>query len=129
MVDVKKRILIAEDEDSIATSLEFLMRNGGYETRVSRDGIDALACAATFLPHLVLLDVMLPGKSGFEVCQSIRADPLLRATWVVMLTAKGGKNATARGLDCGADEYVVKPFSTRELLARVHELLAREKRQ
>ena len=121
-----KRVLIAEDEDSIAASLEFLMSNGGFETRVARDGVTALSIAATFRPHLVLLDVMLPGKSGFEVCQSMRADPLLHATWVVMLTAQGGKTSAARALDCGADEYVVKPFSTRELLRRVRELLARD---
>ena len=121
-----KRVLIAEDEDSIAASLEFLMSNGGFETRVARDGVTALSIAATFRPHLVLLDVMLPGKSCFEVCQSMRADPLLHAIWVVMLTAQGGKTSAARALDCGADEYVVKPFSTRELLRRVRELLARD---
>ena len=121
-----KRVLIAEDEDSIATSLEFLMRNDGFETRVARDGVTALTDASMFRPHLVLLDVMLPGKSGFEVCQSMRADPLLQATWVVMLTAKGGKSAESRALECGADEYIVKPFSTRELLRRVRELLARD---
>jgi DNA-binding response OmpR family regulator len=121
---MSKRVLIAEDEDSIVASLEFLMKNGGFETCVARTGIDALAIAATFRPDLVLLDVMLPGKNGLDVCRALRADPGLRSTRVVMLTAKGGRNDAARGIDCGADDYVVKPFSTRELLARVHALLA-----
>lgn len=121
---MNRRVLIAEDEDSIIASLEFLMKNGGFETQVVRDGNAALASATAFRPDLVLLDVMLPGMNGFDVCRALRADPLLRGVRVVMLTAKGGRNDVARGHDCGADEYVVKPFSTRDLMARVRSLLA-----
>jgi DNA-binding response OmpR family regulator len=120
---MSKRVLIAEDEESILASLEFLMRRGGYETRVARDGDEALACAAAFLPHLVLLDIMLPGRSGHEVCAGLRADPRLRATRVLMLTAKGGAKEAGRGLAAGADAYMTKPFSTQELVARVRALL------
>jgi len=117
------RVLIAEDEDSIATSLEFLMRRSGFETRIARDGVAALDCLGEFLPDLVLLDIMLPGRSGFDVCRAIRADPRLRATRVLMLTAKGQPAEIVRGTDAGADDYMTKPFSTHELVARVRALL------
>ena len=119
------RVLIAEDEESIVTSLEFLMRRCGYETRIARDGNAALASLAEFRPHVVLLDIMLPGRSGFEVCRAIRADAELGATRVLMLTAKGGAGEVAKGMDAGADDYMIKPFATRELVARVKSLLAR----
>jgi DNA-binding response OmpR family regulator len=119
------RILIAEDEESIIASLEFLMRRAGYETRVARDGDAALASAAQYAPQLVLLDIMLPGLSGFDVCERIRADPALRATRVMMLTARGASDDEARGRAAGADDYVTKPFSTHDLVARVRALLAR----
>jgi len=118
-----KRVLIAEDEESIVASLEFLMRRCGYETRVARDGDLAVGCLAEFKPDLVLLDIMLPGRSGFEVCRFIRSEASLRATRVLMLTAKGGASEAARGLSAGADEYMTKPFSTQELMARARALL------
>ena len=118
-----KRGLIAEDEESIVTSLEFLMRRCGYETRVARDGDIAMGCLAEFRPDLVLLDIMLPGRSGFEVCRRIRADAALTATRVLMLTAKGGAGEVAKGLDAGADDYMIKPFATKELVARARALL------
>jgi two-component system, OmpR family, alkaline phosphatase synthesis response regulator PhoP len=118
------RILIAEDEDSIVASLEFLMRHAGFETRVARDGDAAIASLAEFRPHLVLLDIMLPGRSGFEVCRFIRGEPSLAGTRVLMLTARGGMHDAQRGMDAGADEYMSKPFSTKDLVARVRQLLA-----
>ncbi len=118
-----KRILIAEDEESIIASLEFLMRHAGFQTRVARDGETALASLADFSPHLVLLDVMLPGRSGFEVCERIRATPALRATRVLMLTARGATSDETRGRAAGADEYMTKPFSTQDLVTRVRVLL------
>ena len=120
------RILIAEDEPSIVASLDFLMRHAGFETRIARDGVSAIAALGEFRPDLVLLDVMLPGRSGFDVCRAIRSDPATSRTRVVMLTARGGANDEARGMASGADEYVTKPFSTKELVRRVHELLRRE---
>ena len=118
-----KRVLIAEDEESIVASLEFLMRSCGYEIRVARDGEIALACLAAFRPDLVLLDIMLPGRSGFEICRSIRADARLQATRVLMLTAKGGGGEVAKGMAAGADDYMSKPFATKELVARARALL------
>ena len=117
------RILIAEDEDSIVASLEFLMRDAGFQTSVARDGDAAIAQLGEFRPHLVLLDIMLPGRSGFEVCRALRGDPALLGTRVLMLTARGATNDAARGLAAGADDYMSKPFSTKELVARVRALL------
>jgi DNA-binding response OmpR family regulator len=117
------RILIAEDEDSIVTSLDFLMRRCGFETRIARDGEAAIACLGQFMPDVVLLDIMLPGRSGFEVCGAIRADARLGGTRVMMLTARGGTGEAARGMAAGADDFMLKPFSTHELVARVRALL------
>jgi DNA-binding response OmpR family regulator len=118
-----KRVLIAEDEESIVASLDFLMRQCGFDTRVARDGQLAIASLAEFRPDLVLLDLMLPRASGLEVCRAIRADASLASTRVLMLTAKGGTSDRANGLDAGADDYLTKPFSTRELVARAKALL------
>jgi DNA-binding response OmpR family regulator len=118
-----RRVLIAEDEEAILASLEFVVRGAGHEARCARDGEEALAALAEWRPDLVLLDVMLPRASGLEVCAAIRADPRLAATRVLMLSARGASGDVARGLAAGADGYVVKPFSTRELAERVRMLL------
>jgi len=117
------RILIAEDEESIVASLEFLMRHAGFETLVARDGETAIALLRESRPDLVLLDIMLPGRNGFEVCRAIRDDPQMRGIRVLMLTARGGMHDAARGMDAGADDYMSKPFSTKDLVARVRALL------
>jgi two-component system alkaline phosphatase synthesis response regulator PhoP len=116
------RVLIADDEPNIVISLEFLMRQRGYETRVARDGDEALAEVESFRPDLVLLDVMLPRRNGFEVCQKLRADGWTDLK-IVMLTAKGRDIEIEKGLALGADAYVTKPFSTGELVERVAGLL------
>ena len=116
------KVLIADDEPNIVTSLEFLMRRQGYETRVARDGDEALAEVERFRPDLVLLDIMLPGRDGFEVCQKLRADGWGELK-IVMLTAKGRDVEIEKGLAVGADAYITKPFSTGDLVARVAELL------
>ena len=118
-----KKILIAVDEANIVLSLEFLMRKAGYEVRSASDGDDALRQLAAFKPDLILLDIMLPLRDGFEVCQTIREDPELRGTKVVMLTAKGREVEVAKGLALGADLYITKPFATRDLIANVRQLL------
>ncbi len=116
------RVLIADDEPNIVISLEFLMKQRGYETRVARDGDEALAEVESFRPDLVLLDVMLPRRNGFEVCQKLRADGWTDLR-IVMLTAKGRDIEIEKGLALGADAYVTKPFSTGELVERVAGLL------
>ena len=118
------RVLIVEDDPSIVQSVEFLLRGEGYVTRAVARGDDALAVVQEFRPDLVVLDVMLPGIDGFEVCLRLRADPATRATRVLMLSARGRDRELARGRAAGADDYVIKPFATRELLQRVRTLLA-----
>ncbi len=116
------RILIVDDEPNIVLSLEFLMRQKGYETQVARDGEEALAAVESFRPDLVLLDVNMPRRDGFEVCQKLRADGWIELK-IVMLTAKGRDIEIEKGLALGADAYVTKPFSTRELVACVAAML------
>ena len=118
-----KRILICDDEPNIVISLEFLMEQSGFEVAAARDGDDALRQIETFCPDLVLLDVMMPARNGYEVCQRIRANPAWQHIKVVMLTARGRDTEEAKGRALGADSYVTKPFSTRDLVAHVRELL------
>jgi DNA-binding response OmpR family regulator len=119
------KILIVDDEPNIVISLEFLMKKEGFEVAVANDGDEALAKVASFNPDLILLDVMMPKKSGFEVCEALRTDPQRNALQIVMLTAKGRDTEVAKGLALGADAYFTKPFSTKELVAKVKEMLAR----
>jgi DNA-binding response OmpR family regulator len=117
-----RRVLIVEDEPSIVASLEYLMRRCGYETRIARDGPTALGTLAEYVPDLVLLDLLLPGCSGAEVCDAIRADPRHADTRVLMLTAQAA-GATEHERPPGADDYLLKPFATRELVSRARHLL------
>jgi len=118
-----KKVLIADDEPNILISLEFLMQREGHAVSVARDGDEALAAIIRERPALVLLDVMMPRKSGFEVCQEVRANDAVKDTLIVMLTAKGRDTDVAKGLGIGADAYVMKPFSTRELVQKVRTML------
>lgn len=118
-----KKILIVDDEPNIVLSLEFLMKKAGFEVAVAVDGEDALAQVARLNPDLVLLDVMMPKKSGYEVCEALRADPARAGMKIVMLTAKGRETEVAKGMALGADAYVTKPFSTKDLVIQVTELL------
>ena len=117
------KILIADDEPNIVISLEYLLQREGYAVLVARDGQEALDTIARERPALVLLDVMMPHKAGFEVCQAVRADEALQGTKILMLTAKGRETDLAKGLALGANAYMTKPFSTRELVLKVAELL------
>jgi DNA-binding response OmpR family regulator len=119
-----QRILIVDDEPNIVISLEFLMQQSGYEVGIARDGEAALAQVETFRPDLVLLDVMLPLRDGFEVCQKIRENRDWDRIKVLMLSAKGRDVDANKGLTLGADAYITKPFSTRELIEKVRGLLA-----
>ena len=118
------KVLVADDEPNILISLEFLMKREGYQVLVARDGHAALELIRRERPALVLLDVMMPGKSGFEVCQAVRADESLNGVKILMLTAKGRDTDRAQGLGLRADGYMTKPFATQDLAARVRELLA-----
>ena len=117
------KILIADDEPNILISLEFLMKREGHQVLLARDGQEALETIQREKPALVLLDVMMPKKSGFEVCQAVRADEALAGVKILMLTAKGRDTDVAQGLGVGADGYMTKPFSTKDLAARVREML------
>jgi len=120
-----RRVVIADDEPNLVLPLEYMLKREGYEVTVARDGQEALEAIARVHPHLVLLDVMMPRKSGFDVCQMLRADEAHRDLRIMLLTAKGRDDDVAKGLALGADAYVVKPFSPRELLRKVRELLER----
>jgi DNA-binding response OmpR family regulator len=119
-------ILIADDEPNIVLSLEFLLEEAGYRVRVARDGQEAIDAVAIEPPDLILLDVMLPRLSGFDVCQRIRANPAWRGIRVVMLSAKGREVEVHKGLALGADAYVTKPFAINDLLAEVARQMQRE---
>ena len=118
-----KKVLIADDEQNIVISIEFLMKREGFTVTIARDGEEAWQKIQQEKPDLVLLDVMMPKRNGYEVCQAMRADADLAATKVLMLTAKGRDTEIAKGLAIGADAYMTKPFSTKELVSRARELL------
>ena len=118
------KILVADDEPNIVISLEYLLKREGYTVLVARDGQEAIDAITRELPDLVLLDVMMPKKTGFEVCQEVRANDALQATKILMLTAKGRDTDLAKGLALGADAYMTKPVSTRELVQKVADMLA-----
>lgn len=120
---MKRSVLVVDDEPNIVLSLEFLMKQAGFDVRVARDGHAALAAIAERAPDLVLLDVMTPGIDGYEVCQKIRSNPALRNVKILMLTARSREVEREKGFALGADEYITKPFSTRELVERVKRLL------
>ncbi len=117
-------VLVVDDEASIVLSLEFLMKQAGFLVRVANDGEAALAAIAEEPPDLILLDAMMPRRDGFDVCQTVRANPDWSRVRIIMLTAKGRDVERDKGLALGADDYITKPFSTREVVDRVKQLLA-----
>lgn len=117
------KVLIVDDEQNIVISLEFLMKREGFDVLVAGDGDTALALIERERPDLVLLDVMLPKRNGFEVCQQVRVTPELQHVKILMLTAKGRDTEVAKGMALGADAYMTKPFSTKELVTKVKEML------
>ncbi|MDA7089148.1 response regulator [Pseudomonas sp. SA3-5] len=121
---MSKTVLIADDEPNIVISLEFLLEQAGYQVMVAHDGQEALESIERQPPDLVLLDVMLPRLSGFDVCQKIRENPAWQHMRIVMLTAKGREVEISKGLALGANAYITKPFSTQELLAQIGAQLA-----
>ena len=120
---MSKKILIVDDEPNIVISLEFLMKREGFQVSVAGDGEAALEQVAAQKPDIVLLDVMMPKKNGYEVCQLIRANPEWQDMKIIMITAKGRDTEMAKGLAMGADAYMTKPFSTKDLVANVKRML------
>ena len=117
-------ILVVDDEEPIAEILEYNLRKAGYETEAAYDGEKALSLFKTLQPDLILLDIMLPGRNGIEVCEQIRQESAIP---VLMLTAKDAEDDVVEGLNAGADDYITKPFSPREVLARIEAQLRRTK--
>jgi len=119
----QKTVLLVEDEDNIALALAHLIGRAGYGLRRVASGTDAMTALAEQRPDLVVLDVMLPGKSGYEVCQLIRRDEGLKGVKVLMITAGGGEMERRKGMAVGADAFMTKPFSTADLTQKVCALL------
>jgi two-component system, OmpR family, phosphate regulon response regulator PhoB len=120
------RILVAEDEKQIADMIAFKLTNGGHEVIRATDGEQVVTLATREQPDLILLDAMMPGLSGFEVLRRLKRDPALKSTAVIMVTAKGHERDVLSGLQGGAVDYVVKPFSLKELAARVELALRKD---
>lgn len=118
----KRKVLIVDDEPNIVTALEFLLKRSGYDVRLATNGAEALAQVDAYRPDVMLLDVMMPVKSGYEVCQVLRERPDLAQMKIVMLSAKGSEAEVNKGLSLGADLYITKPFSTQELVATINRL-------
>ena len=118
-----REILIVEDEPGVALAIQFLMEQQGHRVLVAERGEDALELVYKYKPDLILLDIMLPGISGWEVCEIIRLNPAYRNIKVIFLTARGSEAEIARGLALGADAYITKPFSNDQLVAKVNRLL------
>ena len=120
---MNRSVLVVDDEPNIVLSLEFLLKQAGYEVRVARNGEEAVKAVAERVPDLIVLDVMMPTLDGYHVCETIRADPKLRSVRILMLTAKSRDVEREKALALGADDYITKPFSTRELVERVKTIL------
>lgn len=121
---MSKRVLVVDDEPNILLSLEFLMTQAGYEVSTATDGEAALQAIEAGRPDVVLLDVNIPKRNGYQVCETIRANPAWGHVRVVMITAKGRDVEREKGLALGADDYIIKPFSTHEVVAKIAEVLA-----
>jgi DNA-binding response OmpR family regulator len=121
-----RKVLIVDDEPNIVAALEYLLQRNGYEVRSASNGEEALRQVEAFAPDLVLLDIMMPQQSGYEVCQRIRERPQWHRMRILMLSAKGREAEVSKGLSLGADLYITKPFSNAELVARIGELLGDE---
>lgn len=118
-----RTVLLVDDEPNIVLSLQFLIEQAGYQALVARDGEAALRAIEEHKPDLVLLDVMLPKRDGFDVCEAIRAKPEWNDIRIVMLTAKGRDSEREKGLALGADAYITKPFSTRDAMEQIRRFL------
>lgn len=118
-----KKVLLVDDEPNILLSLEFLIQRAGYQVETAADGEAALQCVAAAPPDLVLLDVNMPKRDGFDVCQTLRANPDWAAVRIIMLTAKGRDVEREKGIALGADDYITKPFATQDVVDKVRAIL------
>ena len=118
-----KKVLVCDDEPHILESVSYVAREEGYDVITAEDGEEALHLAKTELPDLIFLDIMMPKKTGFEVCMELKADPATRGIYIIFLTAKIQESDEHEAVQCGAEEYVTKPYSPRNLRKRLHELL------
>ena len=118
----QKKILIADDNENIREALTYLLEDEGYKLWMAKDGAETLEKARDVHPDILFLDIMMPIMNGYEVCRVIKSDPELKKIYVIMLTAKGQAAEQERGRSVGADEYIVKPFSPMEVLARIKKL-------
>ena len=119
----QKKILIADDNENIREALTYLLEDEGYKLVLAKDGADTLKKVKEFRPDILFLDIMMPEMNGYEICQIIKNDEELKATYVIMLTAKGQVAEQERGKEVGADEYIVKPFSPMEILNKIKNIL------
>jgi DNA-binding response OmpR family regulator len=117
------KILIADDNENIRAALTYLLEDEGYSLSLAKDGAEALRKVRELSPDILFLDIMMPEINGYDVCRAIKNDPVLKKTYVIMLTAKGQADEQERGKAVGADEYVVKPFSPMEILAKIRDIL------
>ena len=115
----KKKILIADDNENIREALTSILEDEGYALWIAKDGAEALRKVSEISPDILILDVMMPKIGGYEVCRTIKNDPNLKKIFVLMLSAKGQATEQERGIEVGADEYIVKPFSPSDILARI----------
>jgi two-component system alkaline phosphatase synthesis response regulator PhoP len=118
-----KRILIVDDEPNIVVPLEFLMKQSGYDVSIARTGKEALNLALENKTDLILLDIMLPDMTGFEVCHTLRVDYDMTDVKIILLTAKSRESDIKKGMDMGADAYIIKPFSTKDLVKKIDEMI------
>lgn len=126
MVDTKpKKILLVDDEADVTTLVAYHLKAKGFQVEVVNDSTSSIGIARSFLPDLVILDVMMPDLNGIQICRMLRADPKLKRVPVIFLTAKAEENDRVQGLEIGADDYICKPFSTKELVLRVQTILRR----
>jgi DNA-binding response OmpR family regulator len=126
MTSEKLRILIVDDEPNIIMSLDFLIRKAGYQLYVARNGEEAMEAIAKHLPHLVVLDIMMPDIDGFEVCRRIKSNKTWEKTKIIFLSAKSRAEDKAKGMALGADDYITKPFQTKFLMGKIRELVLEE---
>jgi DNA-binding response OmpR family regulator len=126
---MKKKILIVEDDPDIASTVEYNLQKEGYDAMIVANGLEVAQAVKSFKPDLILLDIMLPGQDGFEVCRQLKSSEKMARIPIIMLTVKSSDVDVVLGLELGADDYVIKPFSVRVLLARIKNILMRDKKR